>query len=134
MKLSSALEFLENNQGRKVRSVQGKKIKYMYVADGLLKLEIRDGDGKVLEDTIPRGSFNHNIVFNDNSWEILPKEVTFEEAMKAWKNGKTVEAIGCPGVDCGKCSKKIKQTFSTEFTVIQVCRQQANTANWYVKD
>lgn len=54
-------------------------------------------DGVLVDSTVPRGGVNGNILIN-SEWELVPQEVPFIEAVKAFSEGKTIRCKVGEGV------------------------------------
>ena len=131
MKTSEMIAMLERNPKLKYRSgihevsVDGSgflKVKYMP--------EPNLGSGS------PSGNFrivDSDVIKADN-WQLVRQPVTWQEAIEARINGKTITCEKCGGCDGDKnCRVKEEQIFlNTKFGI--PCWNQIKTGIWYIED
>lgn len=79
-------------------------------------------DNELIDQSSDRGAFNGNVALDDD-WHPVPQPVTWQEAIEAWGNGRTIK----------KCFPNSEQTYPKE-SAIYLTNNDIKNAIWYVED
>ena len=128
MKLSKAMELLEEDPSLKFEYQDGGKKWLLYTEVGRLTdlvfymLDCWDSDGELMTGTA-FGSLHGNLTTSDN-WQLVREPVTWQEAIQAWAEGKTISY--------SYLDDDISYDF--EYPNARMTVEKIKNAKWYVED
>lgn len=129
MKLWEVLKALEENPKKvfECNLISGFKA-LMSTRNGYFDLKIFNCYGELISQGIKGGAFNENISVN-NDWHEVKQPVTWQEAVEAWMNGKTIRCTmqGSDFVFDGY-KPKLRDQIDT------IGRIQLKEGTWYIED
>lgn len=129
MKLSEVIEALERNPKKRFEcSLIGGHKGYMYTKDDYYRLDIHDDDGFLIYQQRGGGAFNDKIHINID-WQEVKQPVTWQEAIEAWANGKTIK---CTKQGSDFVFEGYKPNLRDQFDAIG--RFQLIDGTWYIED
>lgn len=80
-------------------------------------------DGKLIDQSSDRGAFNGNVSLDDE-WQLVRQPVTWQEAIRAWAEGKTISY--------SYMGRNRQFLFEDSHTLMSV--EKIKNAEWYVED
>ena len=79
-------------------------------------------DNELIDQSSDRGAFNGNVAL-DLDWHLVRQPVTWQEAIEAWGDGRTIK----------KCFQSSEQWYLSE-TTIHLTKNDVVNGTWYVED
>lgn len=91
MKFSDVIRELENNPEKEFQHIDTHNEKCVIKTDeDYYIFKIYNSNGNLIESTRPGGGFNENLNIYFNDWEEVRRSVSWQEAIQAWIEGKTI--------------------------------------------
>jgi hypothetical protein len=124
-----AFKMLGENPKLKFETIKTKYENMVLFVDdcGYYVLHEKGNESKHIE---PCGNLNQN-----DKWQLVRQPVTWQEALQARIDGKTIICKNCGGCNDGsKCMLAESRTFFQSKKVMDVCTNQLKTGTWYIED
>jgi len=90
MKFSEVIKALEANPSKTFETTKyGRRNEVSVGSAHYFRFRVFEEDGTEIDNHIESGGFNDNVRI-DADWQEIGQEVTWQEAIEAWANGKTI--------------------------------------------
>jgi len=122
------------SENKKLQFKKGRD--YLYCSDnGYIYFKRIDMHGKEMPHSCAGGMFDGNVSIN-SKWQLVRQPVTWQEAIQAWNDGKTISCECCQGHldgNCGDCRLNA-QVFEGKKDCLPgaICKAQFVTGTWYI--
>ena len=91
-KTSEMMAMLEKNPKLKFESSNTFGKETFHCDDGYLLYTVFSGNGNPIPEKMGGGKFNGNFILN-TLWQLVRQPVTWQEAIQAWAEGKTIKCV-----------------------------------------
>jgi hypothetical protein len=127
MKLWEVLKALEENPEKKFETDSGKFKSIFSAKGGFFHLDVYN-DGRLIPQEYGGGAFNGNVCLG-KEWQEIKQPVTWQEAIEAWANGKTIR---CEDGGSGCLFSGGRNTLTDSAGPID--RYQITKGTWYIEE
>lgn len=138
MKTSEMIAMLEKNPKLKFKNFKGDIETTVTIGHYGYFMNSVKRNGEVVDNSKPAYNFFGNFKA-DSDWQLVPEPISWQEALQAVLDGKTVVCENCPGCCYHDCEFKKKHTLILKSSksndpCTAFCMEQIQGGTWYIEE